>query len=203
MKLRGHSYIIRAKKQLAALASSVRQEIVDVLSQMGIVSVAELAAALGRPADAIYYHLRVLQRCGLVLHAGNRNQGRGQEELFRTVSPDLRLEYRAGKSGNSREITAIVSSMLRLGTRDFRRAFHRGDAKVSGPARELWALRTTGWLSPDKLVRVNKSISSLELPISMPRRKGRLYAITILLTPVDHPARGTGAKAASRKARSR
>ena len=36
------------------------------------VSVAELAAARGRPADSLYYHLRVLTRVGLVLGAGTR-----------------------------------------------------------------------------------------------------------------------------------
>jgi DNA-binding transcriptional ArsR family regulator len=66
----GRFHVVRTKKQLAALVSAGRQEIVDVLSQIGTVSVAELAAALNRPADAIYYHLRVLKRAGLVIHAG-------------------------------------------------------------------------------------------------------------------------------------
>lgn len=51
-------YFVRGKRQLAALAAAARQEVVDVLAEMGSVSVAELAAALGRPADALYFHLR-------------------------------------------------------------------------------------------------------------------------------------------------
>ena len=39
------NYIIRSKRQMRALAASTRQEIVDVLSRMGTVSVAELATA--------------------------------------------------------------------------------------------------------------------------------------------------------------
>ena len=145
MKPGANAYFVRAKKQFAALASSARQEIVDVLSQMGTVSASELASVLGRPADAVYYHLRVLKRVDLVLHAGYRNQGRRREELFRTVSPDVRLQYETGSGGNVREVTAIVGSMLRLGIRDFRRAFQSGNSRVSGSRRELWALRTTGW----------------------------------------------------------
>jgi predicted transcriptional regulator len=49
---------LRRLPQLAALATAARQEIVDVLEQMGTVSVAEMAGALGRPADALYFHLR-------------------------------------------------------------------------------------------------------------------------------------------------
>ena len=73
MRRGDQSHVIRTKKQVGALVSSVRQEIVDVLCQMGTVAVAELAAALGRPADAIYYHLRVLKRVGLVVHAGQND----------------------------------------------------------------------------------------------------------------------------------
>jgi DNA-binding transcriptional ArsR family regulator len=189
-----HYHVIKTKKQLATIVSGARQEIVDVLSQMETPSVAELATALGRPADAIYYHLRILQRAGLVACAGSRNHGKRQEQLFRTISPDLRLEYQIGKRGNAREITAIVCSMLRLGGRDFRDAFQGGDAKVTGHCRELWALRTTGWLKPEEVVKLNRSISSLARAVSKPRRKGRLYGITVLLTPLDHRARRTGAK---------
>jgi hypothetical protein len=55
-------HLVRSGKQLAALAAAARQEIVDVLEQMDTVSVAALAAALGRPADALYFHLRALTR---------------------------------------------------------------------------------------------------------------------------------------------
>jgi predicted transcriptional regulator len=194
MKQNGNLYFIRKKSQLAALASSARQEIVDLLSRMGTVSVTELAHSLGRPADAIYYHLRVLKRSGLIVHAGSRNRRTRPEELFRTVSPNLRLPYEIGKGGNGREISAIVGSMLRLGIRDFRRTFQNGDARVSGSGRELWALRTTGWLTSRDIVSVNQSIKSLNLAVSKPRRKGRLYAITVMLTPLDHRSRSNGAK---------
>lgn len=197
MKHGTNAYLVRAKRQFGALASSARQEVVDVLSQMGTVSVSELATALGRPADALYYHLRVLKRVGLVLHAGYQNEGRRREELFRAVSPDVRLRYETGSGGNVREMTAIVGSMLRLGIRDFRRAFQSGNARVSGSRRELWALRTTGWLTPEKIAHVNQSIESLTESVTNFRRRGRLYGVTILLTPLDHRARRDNTKAKS------
>jgi DNA-binding transcriptional ArsR family regulator len=199
MRPDGRTYVVRSKRQFAALASPARQEIVDVLSQMGTVSVAELAATLGRPADALYYHLRVLKRGELVLHAGYREQGERKEELFRTVSPDVRLQYESGTGGNVLEVTAIVGSMLRLGIRDFRRAFQSGSARVSGSGRELWALRRTGWLTSDEIAKVNQSIESLRQAVAKPRGRGRLYSITVLLTPVDHPVRGESARANRRK----
>ena len=203
MKQTGLPFIVQDKQQLTALTSSARQEIVDVLSQMGTVSVGELAATLGRPADALYYHLRVLRQGGLVLRAGYRGQGVRKEELIRTVSSDLQLQYQPGKGGNGKQVTAIVGSMLRLGIRDFQHAFHRGDARVSGSGRELWALRKTGWLTPGEIVDLNRSIEGLAKAVSKPRGQGRLYGITVLLTPLDHRARMTRRKSTSRKSRSK
>lgn len=203
MKQTGLPFIVQDKRQLSALTSSARQEIVDVLSQMGTVSVGELAATLGRPADALYYHLRVLKEAGLVLRAGYRGQGVYEEELIRTVSSDLKLRYQLGKGGNSKQINAIVGSMLRLGIRDFRHAFRIGAAQVSGSGRELWALRKTGWLTPEEIVNLNQAMEGLAKAVSKPQGPGRLYGITVLLTPLDHRGRMGSKKSASRKSRSK
>ena len=185
----GQRHVIRNRKQLRALTSAARQEIVDVLAEMGTASVAEIAAILGRPADALYFHLRALQNAGLVKQAGDRARGRRREALFRTVAPELFLHYEPASRENRRAVTAIVSSMLRLGIRDFGRAFAGGDVIVAGRQRELWALRKTARLSLQQLVEVNRSIVRLRKAASGPQRKGRLYGITILLTPLDHRAR--------------
>jgi len=179
------SYFIRSEAQLAALAAAVRQEVVDVLSEMGTVSVAELAAALGRPADSLYFHLRVLTRAGLVRRTGTRFRAGGKEALYRTVAPELRLQYEPGKQSNRKAVSAIVASMLRLGIRDFTRAIQSGDVVVSGPHRELWALRKAGRLTPAQVANVNESVQDLANAVSARRGKGRLYAITVLLTPLD------------------
>jgi len=47
-------YVVKDPSQLASLASAARQEIVDVLPRLGTASVAEIAQALDRPADALY-----------------------------------------------------------------------------------------------------------------------------------------------------
>jgi DNA-binding transcriptional ArsR family regulator len=183
------NYIIRSKRQMRALAASTRQEIVDVLSRMGTVSVAELATALARPADSLYYHLRILKRVGLVLSAGSRGLGGRSETLFRAVASELSLCYQLGKKGNSREVNAIIASMMRLGIRDFSKSFNTADAVVSGPNRELWALRETGSLAQDQIVEVNRHIQRLRQIMATPGRNGRLYAVTVVLTPLAHRSR--------------
>ena len=186
---RAKRFLIRSQKQLAALASAPRQEILDILADVGTLSVAELAAVLERPADALYYHLRALLRVGLVRRTGFRYRGRRKEALFRTIAPDLRLQYQPRHELNRRAVTAIVSSMLRLGIRDFRRSFQRSDVIVSGRCRELWAVRKAGRLSLPDLAVVNHLIERLGTAASKPNGRGRLYAVTVLLTPLDHRRR--------------
>ncbi|HEY4052588.1 MAG TPA: helix-turn-helix domain-containing protein [Terriglobales bacterium] len=183
------NYIIHSKQQMRALAAATRQEIVDVLPRMGAVSVAELAAALGRPADSLYYHLRVLTRVGLVLRSGSRAVNGRAQALFRAIAPEMSLSYKFGKQGNANEVNAIIASMLRLGARDFRRSFRSGEVRVSGLSRELWALRTTGRLSRAQIAEVNRYIRRLMQIAAQPGYSGRLYAITVLLIPLDRKGR--------------
>ena len=180
------SYLVRSTRQLATLAAAARQEIVDVLAQMGTVSVAELASALGRPADALYFHLRALTRVGLVRKAGSRPRPGGREALYCTVRPELRLHYEPRSAANRQAVTAIVASMLRLTSRDFEGSFQQGEVVVSGAQRELWAWRRVGRLSPAQVARLNRRVQDLADVISAPRGHGRLYAVTVIITPLDH-----------------
>ncbi len=194
-------YVISNPKQVAALRSAARQEVVDVLAEMGSVSVAEIASTLGRPADALYFHLRALQRARLVEKAGYRKRGGRTEALFRTVARELFLHYEPRDEANRRGITAVVSSMLRLGIRDFGRAFQSANVTVQGPRRELWALRKTGRLSLSEIGEVNRAIKHLTKSVSKPQGRGRLYGITVLLTPLDHRGRESKRSAKAREKR--
>jgi DNA-binding transcriptional ArsR family regulator len=193
---------VRSARELAVLAGAARQEIVDILEQMGAVSVAELAAAMDRPADALYFHLRALTRAGLVRHAGYRARPGGKEALYRTVAPQLQIEYEPYRVANRRAVSAIVASMLRLATRDFTRALAQRHVVVSGGHRDLWSLRKVGRFSRSQLADVNRRIQRLADRVSGPRGRGRLYAVTVVLTPLDHRnkngSRAKGSKAARR-----
>jgi DNA-binding transcriptional ArsR family regulator len=193
--------VVRESRQMRALASSARQEIVDVLSQMGAASAAEVAAALGRPANAVYYHLKALLRSGLAAPAGVRARGGRREALFRTPGTEVRMHYDLADRSKRHGMNAIVRSMLRLGMRDYQRALGGADVAVTGPRRDLWALRKSGWLTPGQVLEVNRHIEALARTFR-PSRQGRLYGITVLLTPLERrrrPAAAARAKEARRR----
>jgi hypothetical protein len=49
----------------------------------------------------------------------------------------------------------------------------------------VWALRTTGWLLPRHVRAVNRRILELSEATSRVGPSGRLYGVTVLLTPLS------------------
>lgn len=185
-------FTIRRPEQIAALASPVRQEILDALAGMPGSSVADLADALGRPPDSLYYHVRALVRVGLIVAGGGDRGRRGA--LYRTIAPHLRLAYDPSSPVNASLVGRAVASMMRLAARDFRRGFRLGVA-VSGSRRELWAGRSSGWLSGADLARVNSLLTRLSALLQSSRRRpgSRFAAVTFTLVPLEpRPRRKEG-----------
>ena len=176
---------ITERAQLRALASPARQELIDLLVRMGPSSAAALSRVVGRPPDGLYYHLRALLRVGLVREAGTEDGAGRRGALYEAVHREPELRHDTAPGGNSPAVAAIVSSMLRLGIRDFRRAAATPDVRTREPGRELWALRVTGRLTPGELMKANRRVHALRSAVGRPGAKGKLYAVTILLVPLE------------------
>jgi len=144
--------------QVRALAGPVRQEIVDVLESAGARSVAELGALLGRPADALYHHLRRLVAVGL-LEVERRQVGRHAFAVYDLRVRPVRLSY--AEPVRRGDIARVVSAAQRLTWREFRRALAAGTGVADGPQRTLRGGRVKGWVSPARLARVNELVEEL------------------------------------------
>jgi hypothetical protein len=89
--------------------------------------------------------------------------------------------------------------MLRLGLRDFKRGLIQENVVVSGPGRELWALRKTGWLTSPAIKVLNDLIINLIDAIGKAEPRGRLYGLTVLLTPLGSRSGGDDARKGIRR----
>lgn len=193
MARRPRGAVIEDADEIALLASPTRIEIVDTLESLGsAVSVAELAAALGRPADGLYYHLRQLAAGGLIEEEAAPD---GRRYRTRSRSGDrLRLRYRPGASANAREVGRVAASVLRVAGRDFARAIGDPATVVEGAQRELWAARGKGWVGTGELAEINRLLARLMDLLQQPRsaRRDRLVALTWVLAPLEPkpPRRG-------------
>ena len=175
--------------QIRVLSSAVRQEIVDTLAALGgEAAVSDLADQLGRPADGLYYHLRLLARQGLVEETDGGDRRERRYRLAGEGDAPLRLAYRKGPDGNLPALNAFAQSLLQVAARDFEQALDEGDAVLEGSRRELWTARNKGWVSPGDLEEINALIERINELVSQPSAPGRqrLMTFSFVLAPV-HP----------------
>ncbi len=172
--------------EIELLASPSRIEIVDTLEAMGgSVSVAELAARLGRPADGLYYHLRQLVSAGLIEEETAMD---GRRYRIRTHPGDrLRLRYRPGATANAKAVGRVAASVLRVAERDFQRALADPKTVVEGPLRELWVARGKGWVRQGELAEINRLLTRLMALLQQPRagEKSELVSLSWVLAPLE------------------
>lgn len=194
-------HVVENAREIALLASPARIEIMDTLEALGsAVSVAELAQALGRAADGLYYHLRQLADAGLI---DEELAGDGRRYRTRTrPGKRLTLRYKPGKTGNARAVRSVAASMARVAERDFARALADPDTVVAGAQRELWAARGKGWVGAQELAQINELLRQLMDLLLAPRapHKNKLIALSWVLAPLEpKPARRPAASARKRR----
>ena len=152
---------IRAPRQIQALASGVRQDIVDALESNGPCSLRALGALLGLRPDALYYHVRVLREARLIIDVEEASDDRPGPAIIDLAHRPLQLQYAPSDRRNRESVCGVVAAMMRSAERRFRRAFRPGRSVVAGPRRDLWAGRCQGWLSDDDLDQVNELLATI------------------------------------------
>ncbi|MRW91771.1 helix-turn-helix domain-containing protein [Duganella sp. FT80W] len=169
---------------ITLLASPVRQEIVDTLAALGgEASVAELATELGRHADGLYYHLKLLGKSGLIVEM----EGDGDERRYRLagdVSLPLRLAYKTG-ARHQAALRKFAHGLLQVAEKDFGDALEAEGVVLEGAERQLWAARNKAWLSPDEVKEANQLLERLCELMSHARSEERdqLISCTFVLAP--------------------
>lgn len=181
-------YDITDPEQLEALASPARQEIVDTVIALGRCSIREIAEALGRPADGLYYHIRALVQVGLLVEASSRTTGQREEALYAAPTRGImRLRYRPEDAEHSAAVRRIVSGMLRSAERDFGAGLDPAIARCAGGRRNITASRQKAWLGREELGEVNALLARLQqiLQDATPEDGGDLVSLTCVLAPIE------------------
>ncbi|WP_313914226.1 helix-turn-helix domain-containing protein [Tahibacter sp.] len=177
---------VEKPRQIALLAAPARQELVDTLEALGgEASVATLAAQLGRPADGLYYHLRLLVGGGLLEELPDEGEGRRYRTRVDKGSR-LQLRYRGGRNAGAAAVDKVGASMMRIAARDFSAALKRSDVATEGAEREVWASRSKGWVDRRDLAEINRLLTrALEL-LHKPRSatRDKLIALAWILAPL-------------------
>lgn len=192
MKTRTTGRKISRPEQIRVLASPLRQEIADTLGAAGPSSAAELGELLGRPADALYYHLRLLRDAELIREESREMENGRTEAVYSLPTARLMLRHQKGNDEAVDAITKAISAALRLADRDFGAALREGRAVLNGARRNTAGGRVTGWLEADELEELHEHLDRIKqlMERSKRTRKGKLYAVTFLTNPLPaRPAR--------------
>ena len=169
----------------------MRLELVGLYTEDRPLSVAEMAARLGRPATSLYHHVQVLEDAGVLRRAGTRPKGKRFETLYELTESRIELEVDQSDESALRHAGQAMSAALRMAERDFIAALGRDDIRTDGPGRNLTGLRTHMRLSPDALVRLNRRLQAVEdLLLEIAAESDQLgsddqfVSFTFLLTPL-------------------
>lgn len=175
-------YIIRTPDQIAAIASPIRQEVVDAIAAHGSATIAQTAFLLGRRPDSLYYHFAALERAGLLVPQGTRREGRRQARVYDVPGRPLQMAYAQAPGAAAR----VVAGALSLARRDFARAL-AGAPVTEGPQREVWGARLRARLSPERIGRVNQLLSQIADLFQEPHpgEDARPFAITWVFAPAQ------------------
>lgn len=200
--------LIERLDQMEALTSPVRQEIMDALAASGRATIRELGEQLGRRPDALYYHMRLLAKVGLVQSVPGRLDGPGRpggpggpdarrdETVFAVRANPVRARLDRVDPRQIATMQKLVRAMLRLTSRDLETALASGRVHFEGAARNAGALRMKGWLDEERLDEALHLLDRLMQLFRGRRRpgKGALYAVTWSLVPIEARRRHGGRK---------
>ncbi|CAG0981720.1 hypothetical protein PHYC_01801 [Phycisphaerales bacterium] len=176
-------YTISSPRQIAAIASPIRQEIVDVIAATGPATIAHVAFLLGRRPDSLYYHVGALQRAGLLLPQQPRREGQRPASVYDVPGRPLRMASNRAPAAASR----VIAGALSLARRDFSRVVASPATVFEGPDRDVWGARLRARLSPDRIRRVNELLSQVADLFQEPNPSddARPFAITWVFAPAQ------------------
>ncbi|NTX08593.1 helix-turn-helix domain-containing protein [Myxococcus sp. CA040A] len=174
-------------RTLETLTSPARQELIEALTE-GEATVRVLSERLGRSRQALYHHLGLLERAGVVRIAREQDG----ERHYAVRAEALRMRARRATRVEVETEVRAAQSMLRLTGREVEAALRDSRLRRAAPQRELVAVRAKARLSPAALRELNQHLEGIRDVLtragaSSPR--GKAYAVTLVLTPAREAGR--------------
>jgi DNA-binding transcriptional ArsR family regulator len=195
--------VVNSPELWELLVAPVRSEVGEALRLFGPCSVAEVAAALDRPADTLYRHIEALREAGFVRETGFRKNGRHTEQLFDVVADDFVVEFKdnAGKGvgAEGRAIVQTAESFAKTIVKAVKASAIAGELEFEERARNISINYELSWLTHEQYQQVRAIIRRLKeiMDDGKRRREGRLYMTLAIATPVTRK-RGAVARSAAK-----
>lgn len=177
-------YEIENIEQLRAIADMLRLRIIDILQKQPM-TVTQLGEALGVAPAKVHYHVRELERVGLVRLVETREKGGILEKYYQPVARDIRVE-RSLLSAPTGEAIATISAWLGQVNNNFLGAL-RKELEQKGEKHEISAVLGLGFsrlfITHDELRELYKQMQELFKPYESSRNiEGEQEILAMMLT---------------------
>jgi hypothetical protein len=167
------------------------------MQELGPCPIADVAAASGRPADALYRHVSILVKAGFLVDAGTRKGKRNPERLYDAAANDFRAPNvrRAGAADERQMIAATAEAFAKATARSMRASASAGRLACDAASRNFAVTHYLTWLTTSRFEEVRSLLLRIKEIVEAGRREqvGELYESLAILTPVTR-ARGTHAR---------
>lgn len=161
-------YELETLEQLRAIADELRTRIVDTLTQRAM-TVTQLAETLGEAPAKVHYHVRELQRVGLLRLVATREKSGILEKYYRAVAQSLQARKTLFSSAPTDETLATVRFMLDTASSGFMRALEYTVQNQLWENPKMWGLSSSQiWVTRDELQalteRIQQEFNKYETP---------------------------------------
>ncbi len=154
-------YEIENIEQLRAIADMLRVRIVDLLQKKPM-TVTQLGEELGMAPAKVHYHVRELEKVGLLRLAETREKGGILEKYYQPIAREISVE-KSLLSAPPDEALAMISALLNQIKDGFQQAFRRAlEQKEVKPNMGIGI--THIYLSPEEQEQLCKQIGELLKP---------------------------------------
>ena len=183
-------YIIKSPEQIAAITSPGREEIIDTIAQIGPCTISELARAIGRPRNALYYGVKALRDCGLLVETCRSIARAKTTAVYDVAARPMAVNFSVDTPQRRAAVNSLAEARLKHAIKGFKRASSATGLRTSGPARNLLATRVKGWLSESGLMEVNRLLEEIVDVMSRPGcARDRAFDLTFALYPTSPNAK--------------
>lgn len=166
--------------------SAIRLEIVDALSSSPSCSITLLARNLGRKRSALYYHMQMLQKVGLVRESGRNAAGKRGEAVYSLAIPWMRF------GGNDRaevrqSLIRLSRTVHRMSDSRYRKAVEGGLIRRIGDYESAFVRFQRGRLDAGALAQVHKHLNAVAdlLEAGNRAQSGDPYTFLICQSPLQ------------------
>ncbi|HEY7782914.1 MAG TPA: helix-turn-helix domain-containing protein [Ktedonobacterales bacterium] len=173
-------YNIETVEQLRAVADELRMRIGSALERRAM-TVTQLGALLEEPPAKIHYHVRELERVGLLRLVATREKGGILEKYYRTVARNINVPGTILRGMTPDEGAAAANEQLQLINQGFLRTLTDGIRRQAFEADAAPMIGITTehvWLTLDDAKRLGAAMRALFDPYSEPRGSAGERAVT-------------------------